>query len=228
MTSTVRFYCPYCSKAFDGDYQRKFKRHVLECEDAGKSRAWMQTYSGVQFRPFAPSPEEVQIKDIAGALAKICRFGGHTNRFYSVAQHSVEVSRRVPAEHALTGLLHDAPEAYIGDMIQPIKQWMERFREMERGVWAAIALKFKLPTDLPQCVKDVDLRMLYTERKCFLGSAAFRHRWDLDGKGIEPYPDWINGLPPEQAEQAFIGRFIELAYPEVAGLVANMMGTGRE
>lgn len=60
---------------------------------------WMQTYSGRKFWPVDPRPEEVFIEDIAHALSMICRFGGHSLVFYSVAQHSVLVARNLKREH---------------------------------------------------------------------------------------------------------------------------------
>lgn len=91
---------------------------------------WILTFSGERFYPFSPAPEEVKTKDIAHALANICRFNGHTRGFYSVAAHSVHVSRLVPPEFALEALLHDAAEAYVGDMVRPLKRGLPAFEEV--------------------------------------------------------------------------------------------------
>ena len=88
---------------------------------------WTQTFAGIQFYPFDPRPDEVKIKDIAHALSMICHFNGHTREFFSVAQHSLMVSYLLPAEHKLWGLMHDSAEAYIGDMIRPIKTHSDMF-----------------------------------------------------------------------------------------------------
>lgn len=85
---------------------------------------YIQTYTGKKFHPFDPKPEEICIEDIAHSLAHICRFNGHTEFFYSVAQHSLIVAHLLKDESPLTqllGLLHDAAEAYIGDIPAPIK-----------------------------------------------------------------------------------------------------------
>ena len=87
---------------------------------------YLQTVSGRFVNPFDPDPEQIDIDDIARALANVCRFGGHTRHFYSVAQHSVIVSRLVEErggdiEDTFAALMHDASEAYLGDMPHPIK-----------------------------------------------------------------------------------------------------------
>ena len=84
---------------------------------------WIQTMSGVIFYPLDPRPEEIRIEDIAHALSHQCRFAGHCREFYSVAEHSVRVSRELPQEFMLWGLLHDASEAYLVDLPRPIKRW---------------------------------------------------------------------------------------------------------
>lgn len=76
---------------------------------------------GKLFWPMDPRPDEIDVYDIANALAKVCRFGGHPDYFYSVAQHAVHVSRLVPAGFELEGLHHDDAEYILADVIRPIK-----------------------------------------------------------------------------------------------------------
>src|SRR4051812_30250690 len=89
---------------------------VVRSERVGN---WMQTFTGRQFWPVDPRADEIAIEDIARALAMTCRFGGHVRFHYSVAQHSFLVSLVCSPEHALWGLLHDASEAYLGDVVWP-------------------------------------------------------------------------------------------------------------
>lgn len=89
--------------------------------------SWIQTRSGEAFDLLNPKPEHVQLEDIVYALSHLCRFNGHTSRFYSVAEHSLHVCDRVleaghPARAQLVALLHDAHEAYTGDIASPLKQ----------------------------------------------------------------------------------------------------------
>src|SRR5665213_153577 len=82
---------------------------------------WMQTYTGKQYWPCDPRPEEVFIIDIAHALSQMCRYSGHCIHFYSVAEHSVLLSRYASTlETKKWSLLHDASEAYITDIIRPV------------------------------------------------------------------------------------------------------------
>ena len=107
---------------------------------------WMQTYTGVRFYPMDPRPEELDIRDIAHALSLICRYGGHVDRFYSVAEHCVLMSQCVPEEHALWALLHDASEAYVGDMVRPLKRQLPEYEAAEGRVIAAIVERVGLPS----------------------------------------------------------------------------------
>lgn len=125
---------------------------------------WIVTHSGKQFDFHNPTPDMVCIEDIAHALSMSCRFGGHTQYHYSVAQHSVNVARLVPEEHKLVALLHDATEAYIGDMVSPLKVLMPEFKKKEEAVWAVISEKFNVPFLMPLCIKEADLIMLKIER----------------------------------------------------------------
>ncbi len=84
---------------------------------------WIQTFTGKIVYPFSPDYGQINIVDIAHALSMKCRFNGHSQFFYSVAQHCVEVSKI--SKNPLLGLLHDAAEAYIGDIAAPIKDKIE-------------------------------------------------------------------------------------------------------
>ena len=94
---------------------------------------WIITASGKRFYLRRPTPADIDAGDVAHALAHICRFNGHTREFYSVAQHSILVSRLLPDELKLAGLLHDAAEAYCGDMVKPLKNCLKDFAEYEIG-----------------------------------------------------------------------------------------------
>src|SRR3954469_23683409 len=113
---------------------------------------YLQTVSGRWVNPFDPDPEQLDIGDIARALANQCRFGGHCRVFYSVAQHSVAVSELVQqrggdAEDVFAALMHDAAEAYLGDMPHPLKHRSAlgaTFKEVESHLEAAIQRHFAI------------------------------------------------------------------------------------
>lgn len=166
---------------------------------------WFLTSSSRQFWPFDPRPEDISIFDIAHALSNVCRFGGHCLWFYSVAQHSVHVSRLVPPEHALVALMHDATEAYVGDMVRPLKRGLPEYCVVEDGVWRAIASRFGFPPYLPLDVKAADNVALMTERRDIV--AANPLPWTEHAK---PDPEPITPLDPLKARSLFMARFAEL------------------
>lgn len=133
---------------------------------------WMQTISGKKFYPLDPDPEAIDIFDIGYALARVCRFGGHCRPFYSVADHSIRVSEAIrqasgTREEQLFGLLHDAAEAYLGDVVWPLKQAPELagYKTIEKRVEQVILQKFGLPIEQPPIVKRYDLVLLSTEKR---------------------------------------------------------------
>jgi 5'-deoxynucleotidase YfbR-like HD superfamily hydrolase len=111
----------------------------------------IETYSGNSFDLFDPNPAEVRLLDVAAGLAHVCRFGGHCQEFYSVAHHSIHVSRELPDEPRLQllGLFHDAGEAYVGDIPRPLKAEFEEFERIEErildAVWKSVGVES--PTD---------------------------------------------------------------------------------
>lgn len=157
--------------------------------------------------------EDIDIIDIAHALSNICRYGGHVEQFYSVAQHCVLVSRTVPAEHALRGLLHDASEAYLIDVPRPIKRskGMEVYREAEKLLEAKIYLRFGLSPEDPSCIKTADNQLLRTEQRDLMKPAPAAWK----DYRVGALPETITPWPPTFARSMFLERFSELTNPSV-------------
>ncbi|MBA1147393.1 phosphohydrolase [Ectothiorhodospiraceae bacterium WFHF3C12] len=169
--------------------------------------SWNLTYTGRRFYPWDPRPEDIDILDIAHHLACLNRFNGALARPYSVAQHSVVVARAVPAEHQLTGLLHDATEAYVGDMVRPVKRDLHAYQLLEARVWDAVAARFDLPSQLPECVKHADDRAAAAEAAQLYGHA----RAGLFGaSGQLPLDVSIEPLEWHQAKAEFLSLYEEL------------------
>lgn len=166
---------------------------------------WMQTISGRQFWPMDPRPEEVHIEDVAHALSMMCRFNGHCQRFYSVAEHSVLISRHVPSEDALWGLLHDASEAYIADIVRPAKRFIQGYRQAEDRIMTAVCEAFGLSLLMPGSVARADTAILADEAAQIMGPAP--QKWYLPEA---PLGVKIAGLPPGEAREAFLTRYREL------------------
>lgn len=167
------------------------------------------TYSGVQFWPLDPRIEDINLEDIAHGLAHTCRWGGHSRVFYSVAQHSIVCSHYARPKHQLIALMHDAAEAYIGDVKRPLKYAMPNLMEIEHNIWMLIAAKFDLPIEVPSEVKQIDDRALLTERNQFIHSSCFRVEWPIDRLRLEPLMpiNMVPVLPPPDAKKRFIERF---------------------
>jgi hypothetical protein len=169
---------------------------------------WFLSVKGRQLYPQAMRQEDVDPEEIAHALSNICRFNGHCRAFYSVAQHSALVASVLPPELAFVGLMHDATEAYCGDMIRPIKRAMPAYGEMEDQIWTVIAARFGLPEVLPPEVKEADTRMLQTERRDLLAPHTWAWMEDqvADNTAL-PYDFTIRPEGPAQARYAWLAYY---------------------
>jgi len=168
----------------------------------GREGGWLQTYTGRQFWPLDPRASEVDIVDIAHALSNMCRFGGHCEEFYSVAQHSYLVSSICPPEDALWGLLHDASEAYLVDIPRPVKAFLRDYKTYERDLERVIAKRFDLPSEMPESVKRADNSLLATEARDLMKSPPFL--WE---RLAEPLDSRIVPWSPAIAEEIFLRKF---------------------
>lgn len=165
------------------------------------------TVSGDYFDFNNPEAHEFRIEDIAHALSNICRFTGHTRAFYSVAQHSVEVSYLVHPKHALAGLLHDASEAYLGDVSTHLKRMLPEYQVLEERVEAAIAKAFGLQYPLDEAVKRADLRMLVTEKRDLMKASKDT---SVEWPDVKVAPIYIDPVSPFEARAMFLARYNEL------------------
>ena len=168
----------------------------------------IMTVSGTYFDFIEPANSEFTIEDIAHALANICRFTGHVKKFYSVAQHSVYVSFLVPVEHALAGLLHDAAEAFLGDVSSPLKQLLPDYKAIEKRVEEEVLERVGLSLPLDPCIKQADLIMLATEKRDLMMPST-RHGWELL-RGVTALPAPLEPWSPKKSEKEFLKRYYDL------------------
>lgn len=181
--------------------------------------SYIRLNSGGHFDFVHPMSSEFTIKDIALGLSRLNRFLGQTRVPYSVARHSVNVSYLVPPEQSLAGLLHDAAEAFLGDVPTPLKAALgNAFRDLEFRVEAAVFMRLGVTPYTPE-IKYADLVLLATEREWLLDNDPGED-WPVLA-GIKPLTDedfsagWnkfrIGGQDsPELAYQDFLERFAEL------------------
>lgn len=163
-------------------------------------------HSGSYFDFVAPEQCTFTIEDIAHALSNLCRFAGHCGNFYSVAQHSVHVSGIVGKEHAYAGLMHDAAEAFTGDIPKPLKMLLPEFLAIEDRVEREVFGRFNVPHPFPEAVKEADMVMLATEQRQLMRN---RDDWDYT-RGRTPLAMKLPHWYPEEAEMHFLRRYKEL------------------
>ena len=201
--------CEVCGQEFDGRYGGKRKPSDTEPSyvPATPDKGWIQTASGGRFYIAGGKLSSITLEDIAGALSKLCRYTGHCRKFYSVAEHSYHVSLVVPDEHAFHALMHDASEAYLGDVPTPLKGRLDEYRELEADVSRTIYARFDLPAECHPCVKAADYRLLATEVPLLFDTVDEGWKGWLTGhKPLEGITRDSIGWTPEVAERLFLDR----------------------
>lgn len=155
-----------------------------------------------------PDPASIDIESIAAALSKVCRYGGHCPKFYSVAEHCVIAAELAFADGLWTPeairaiLMHDAAEAYIGDMVKPLKVTLPEFAKVENRMESAIAERFGLLQGIhDSIVKDYDRAMLKAEKIALWPED--KERWS-GFETIPTRPVTFHWWSPEQAEHKFL------------------------
>lgn len=169
----------------------------------------MNTFSGKVFDPMEMIIDDVELSDIAHALSMLCRGGGHLKFFYSVGQHSINCAREALARGwsrklALACLLHDASEAYISDIIRPVKVHLSNYLVIEEQIMNTILKKFgldDLSAEEHAMWKQIDDEMLDNELAVMLTGEENRKPVKL-------------AATPDFAEHSY--RDIEQAFYEMA------------
>lgn len=177
--------------------------------EMNKENVFVMTYTGKMVNPFKPDEEQICIEDIAHSLARQCRFNGHTKKFYSVAEHSINVALKLeflgfPARTVLLGLLHDSAEAYLSDIPSPVKGCFPELVRLEDELENSILKKLHpqfgdLSINDFYYVNLVDKEICIEESKKLLGKAEWNNK-----ETIFEHNSFDIVLSPEKAEKAFI------------------------
>jgi len=173
-------------------------------ENPLKKTEWIMLSNKHIFYPLEPDLELIDIGDIATSLSLICRYIGKIKAHYSVAEHSIHISHIVSPQNAFWGLMHDAAEAYVGDMPYPIKLYLPDFVKIENRILKLIAEKFNLVWPAPKEVKTADTNIIADEMFRFFGyTGTFKKERLATGTKIF-------GWSANQARILFLKRFFEL------------------
>lgn len=130
---------------------------------------WIQVYSGATFFPLDPNPDVLTLDDVAIPLSRMCRYGGHCLQFYSVAEHCVLMARHLRAAgyddaRCLQALMHDASEAFIADIVRPVKGKLAGYKDAEERLMRALSPRFGFDWPMTPVVRDLDASMIAVER----------------------------------------------------------------
>lgn len=178
----------------------------------------MQLSNGRELDFNNPNPELFDINTIAAHLSKICRWGGACQTFYSVAQHSVLLSRLAAGNHGLDALLHDAHEMVTGDVTRPLERYYdskkagEQIRELKQRIQGVIVKRYRLELQLPKEVQELDDILAVVEAQQMMRDAnllvnkAYDRKLDLRRANIK-----IQFWTPQEAYNQFMERYVQLS-----------------
>lgn len=167
------------------------------------------TRTGKLFDILHPNPALITLTDIAAALSKLCRFGGHCLQFYSVAEHCVLTTRLIAEklqnrqDLLAWALLHDASEAFVVDIPRPVKRQLTEYQRLEEAIQRAIAERFNLSWPIPDEVLQADNDMLMMEFDAYMPKGS------IHNSELAPRYSLIGGLPsapldPMSAESLYL------------------------
>lgn len=170
---------------------------------------WVQTNSGIRFNFLNVAEDMISIEDIAHALSLMCRYNGHCKKFFSVAEHSYLLSQYVLNEtgnkkKAREALLHDAAEYIIADLPRPVKYSLPQYRILEKNIERVIAKVFNLDYPMGAWLKELDARMLKTER--FQVMTVTNMPWEVDS--LEVLDLNVMFYPSDVIKELFLDQFI--------------------
>ena len=144
---------------------------MTEVETFGCVKTSIRLRSGLYLDLADPQPDQFTFSDIAGALSKLCRFGGQINNFYSVAEHlvlcaDIAAGDGLSRETQAAVLMHDAAEAFCGDVVRPLKVMLDDYRPVERRMQNVIGEKFGIDFDRHHDdIRKIDNEMVLAERR---------------------------------------------------------------
>lgn len=158
---------------------------------------YIQTITGNHFYINNPSTSDFSVEDIAYSLSNLCRFTGHSPRFYSVGEHSLaclDVAIAVGATplQCLHVLFHDASESVMNDLARPVKQNVPDYKALEdkisKVMWEVVGVSEPTEEDY-EFIKKVDNTLIILEMKCLMG------REDYDDGSLDSFINEISSYP---------------------------------
>lgn len=174
---------------------------------------WIQTYRGIIFYPIDPRIEEIDIIDIAHSLGHMCRFTGHTKKFYSVAEHCIRVSQIATKKLKLYALLHDASEAYLTDIPRPLKKlplfndYLVYEKRLQNMIYKKFGLR-PLSTKLQNELDYIDEMVLMTEGRDLMYDFTV---WGNFGNVI-PMREKIVPMSSDMAQTKYIDTLVNIIH----------------